>query len=311
MGERVEARMADEQLAMKAGLNKLPELEQQMNARFVEEANKLRSVADDLLKSEAVRLEKHTEQIAERLAGKLRASEERFVEEAEKRLAAIAQASLQSLTQEVKTITAECGDQLRQKLEGSVISSGAQLEPQAREMPDHRKLDVKREIDRPATALAGGLIAAGPLHSKAGATSTLNLAIWPGAIAAPLLLLFVVLSINPVRQLRPAPPSEFFDLNPAWSTKQRVIEERLAFAYWESAVRYVQSKHAFGANLPESPPIEFKAEESKLRVGSSKTDSDSRSRYWRKLRQVWSLPEAWNKSYTWSTKWLSSIREKF
>jgi hypothetical protein len=84
------------------------------------------------------------------------------------------------------------------------------------------------------------------------------------------------------------------------------MEEQLARAYWERAVRDVQAKYNFGTNLPSEPPAEFGVEEKDLSGSSPKVDPFARARYWGKLRQVWVLPEAWEKSSRWNTDWIRS-----
>src|SRR5439155_2487152 len=92
--------------------------------------------------------------------------------------------------------------------------------------------------------------------------------------------------------------------SPGWDAKRRAGEERLARAYWDRAVRFVQWKYQFGAKLPEEPLPEFNVAEVSLPGRLSKIDAQSRIQYWRRLRLVWPLPEAWEKSYEWNSQWL-------
>jgi len=117
--------------------------------------------------------------------------------------------------------------------------------------------------------------------------------------------LFIFLSIRPVMRLRVEPPAEFLDMQLGrWDAKRRAAEERVARAYWERAVQLVQWQHSFGAPLPDNPPAEFNIEGKDFQRGSVEAGPVTRARYWKKLREVWALPQAWEKSYDWSTDWV-------
>jgi hypothetical protein len=130
----------------------------------------------------------------------------------------------------------------------------------------------------------------------------LRVAVWLLPIIP--VLLFVALSIRPVTELRSDPPSEFFDERQDGDRMGADAEDRLARAYWQSAIRDVQPRHRFGTNLPDEPPQEFKAEGVGTPGGNAGNDADTRSRYWRRLRQVWPQPQSWEKSYVWDTGWI-------
>jgi len=117
--------------------------------------------------------------------------------------------------------------------------------------------------------------------------------------------LFILLSIRPVMRLRVEPPAEFLDMQfGRWDAKRRAVEERVARAYWERAVQLVQWKHSFGTPLPDNPPPEFNIEGKGFQRGSVEAGPVTRARYWKKLRDAWVLPQAWDKSYEWNTDWI-------
>ena len=122
--------------------------------------------------------------------------------------------------------------------------------------------------------------------------------LWAVVVAVPLFL-FIRFSLRPVMRLPVEPPAGFFVASPDWDARERAQEESLSRAYWGRAVRYVQWRYAFGTTLPEQPVPEFNVSGN----DPAPTASDSRLRYWRALRSVWAMPQAWQKSYEWDTEW--------
>lgn len=126
---------------------------------------------------------------------------------------------------------------------------------------------------------------------------------------------FAVLSVRGVMHLRPDPPPEFLQPDPAWDARRRVQEEELARGYWKSAVGTVQWEYGYGATLPPSPPEDFRIEEQSPHTSGLERDPAVRMRCWTKFRQVWILPQTWEKSYEWDTGWvvrsLEAMRDWF
>jgi hypothetical protein len=312
---RAEAATKNITLTGEAAVDKLTALERKMEARFSEAVDDLRRKSDESLKSSAVRLEKQANELAELLTRKLLASQADLVADAKSRLAAASQASLESLMREATAVSDQRRAQLQQKLNEPAGYIVGQAEWDRGRLPEQPRSAFIRGIEAGETT--SGELRRTLVTASRGAVTSNRLrvtAMWLTSISPALLLVllsvFVFFSIHPVMQLRPVPPAEFFDHGQDWSWKRRTTEDRLALAYWESAVRYVQSEYSFGAELPDSPPSEFKPEGKLLQGVTAKTDPDSRTRYWQKLRQVWVLPQVWEKSYTWSTKWVDGIRQK-
>jgi hypothetical protein len=235
-----------------------------------------------------------------------RESVQRFLDE---RLAAAIQASRASLKRESQTIMVECRDRLLQEVDAAVAASARKLEGEREKLPvrPHEPVVSSMEFCRPSppelpqesTPLPEGLARLRALLHPA-----LRAAVWLIPVAP--ILLFAILSVRPVIHLRADPPAEFMAARPDLNAMQRATEERLARAYWSSAIKYVQSKYEFGTNLPNEPVPEFKLEATGPRGGKSKSDSDTRTRYWQRLRQVWIQPQAWQKSYVWDTGWIDA-----
>ncbi len=123
--------------------------------------------------------------------------------------------------------------------------------------------------------------------------------LFPWIVLAVLAVLYVSQSTRAITRLRSYPPPEFVELNPDWSVDRRQAERNLARAYWECALTTVQWEYSFASTLPSEPPAQFNVEDKGYARGNSAISYATRLRYWRKLQQVWSERETWEKSYEW------------
>jgi hypothetical protein len=119
-----------------------------------------------------------------------------------------------------------------------------------------------------------------------------------------LALIFAYRSTRAVMHLQAEPPAEFMDVRPEWDAKQRRIEERLAQAYWQCAVKVMQQRYPFSTLLPGEPPPEFKID-ARAFPDLPPGISLERDRYWQNLRKVWVKPEAWSRTYELDTNWFT------
>lgn len=123
----------------------------------------------------------------------------------------------------------------------------------------------------------------------------------------PLILfgLFIAVSYRPKYRLRSDMPPEFFPITtaPAKSDAKRSLDEKIAWAYWESAQMDIQWKYPHGQTLPPDAPSEFRVDAKAL--GPLASDLATRNLYWRRLQQVWYTPETWQKQYQWDMNWAS------
>lgn len=149
------------------------------------------------------------------------------------------------------------------------------------------------------TGLAGGwkVKSSGPrsLHYNRGLDKVVILLI-PAAF-------FVYASTRTVLRLRAVMPTQFVEAPATATPRQRAAEERIALAYWNCALTFIQWKHTYGSVLPEEPPADFRIDDKA--IGPPGAGAASRLRYWRRLRQLWFLPDAWASSPEWSTQWLT------
>jgi hypothetical protein len=122
--------------------------------------------------------------------------------------------------------------------------------------------------------------------------------IWLLVIGAAL---FGFESFKPTYRLRPEMPRNFISagLPPAL----RGGEERVARAYWDSAMLRVQGKYAYGQRLPQEPPREFAISSSEFGPAAQEP---IRMRYWRQLQTVWLNSGSWHQTYDWDFEWVTS-----
>lgn len=82
-----------------------------------------------------------------------------------------------------------------------------------------------------------------------------------------------------------------------------VRDQDTARLYWQCAVRSLQCEYGYGFVLPEAPPAEFSLGMQDLRTGSG--EAAVRAQYWQKVRELWQVPEVWNRQYEWSLDWVA------
>jgi hypothetical protein len=114
-------------------------------------------------------------------------------------------------------------------------------------------------------------------------------------------LVLMIASYRPKYQLRPDMPSGFLSASASDSVQKRDLEKRVAAAYWQSAQANVQWKYPHGHPLPADAPADFSIDARFL--GPSASDPATRALYWRRLKEVWFLPETWKKDYGWDWSW--------
>lgn len=98
------------------------------------------------------------------------------------------------------------------------------------------------------------------------------------------------------------PPPAFFGPNRTWNQPERQQERRLALAYWNVAVRRIQTSYSPDRPLPADPPPQFQV--SKVETDWKSDGIALRARYWHRLREVWNQRDAWVVSYGWNSDWL-------
>ena len=130
----------------------------------------------------------------------------------------------------------------------------------------------------------------------------LRLGVWL-LFLLPAAVVFLI-CYRPVMRLKPQPPAGFVETRENWDAVRQSSENRAAQAYWQLAANFVQERYAFGTELPVQPIDEFRLDEKHFPRNSVAADPATRLRYWSKLRQIWSVPNAWSQKYVWNTGWL-------
>ncbi len=113
--------------------------------------------------------------------------------------------------------------------------------------------------------------------------------------------LIIYKSVRTVMYLRDDPPPQFLNVSEKWTPQQREAEEHLARAYWARAVD-VSRLYPFGTPLPDEPPDGFSVD-TKTHPSAVDSAAAAKLRYWRNLKEVWYLPDAWKTSYEWHMDW--------
>lgn len=122
--------------------------------------------------------------------------------------------------------------------------------------------------------------------------------IYPLFLAAMLM----IISYRPKYHLQPDMPEAFFSPSVSASSQKRAQEAKIASAYWQSAQMNIQWKFSHGHPLPTDVPTEFAVDTKTLGLGAA--DQATRLFYWRRLQEVWSMPESWKKQYAWDWSWV-------
>lgn len=118
-------------------------------------------------------------------------------------------------------------------------------------------------------------------------------------------LLVIVLFVTSYRakyHLRSEMPVAFFEQDR--ESRKPSLDQKIAWAYWESALMNVQWKYPYSHPLPVDPPAEFQVNAKAL--GPTASEPATRMLYWHHLQRVWYSPETWQKDYGWDFSWLGN-----
>ncbi len=116
--------------------------------------------------------------------------------------------------------------------------------------------------------------------------------------------LFLVMTVPPLGMYLSTPPPvqmhlqsemppDFPDRSPYWSAKHRAKEEETAQAYWRAAAFSLQKRYTVGTVLPADPPPEFQVDTQYAPTGGEGAVTETRARYWEKLRAYWGQRRFW------------------
>jgi hypothetical protein len=246
-----------------------------------------------------------------------------FTDEAQKQLAGMTQASLEPL---VKTTVEQGRKELSLMVNEFLANRIPQIEADLRTLVNRHSDGVQAQ----ATGASTDTLRSAALHPVPspgrGLEFTLAESVPPRrvdlrdvwaelasglkigvALGLMVLVMFAIYaSSSPVVRLRTKPPAAFFEESPSWNAKQRAREDELARAYWDIAVRDIETKYGFGTTLPTDPPDSFEVEEKGALGTTPRVDSAARARYWEKLRDVWPRSDSWERTSDWNLHWIGS-----
>jgi hypothetical protein len=218
-----------------------------------------------------------------------------------------------SLKQKAGVTSEEAGHQLRAMLEELATSGLRESQAKHEELVKKQRKIFQDNIDFATQAtldrFTRRLTGLEQEHERGSVTAKLARVL----VAVAPSILFVYLVTRPVMQLRVEPPAEFLSAVNQVDPEHRAAEERIARAYWDWAYLHLQRKYPFATQLPEDPPMEMevygtdfhyaKTNKREERADPSDLEAEvTKRRYWQKLRQVWALPQAWEKSSLWDHK---------
>lgn len=113
-------------------------------------------------------------------------------------------------------------------------------------------------------------------------------------------VLLLVVSYRPAYRLRSDMPQGFFPATEPCGPK-RPTEQKIACAYWDSAQMNIQWQYPHAHQLPVEMPPAFAIDAPAL--GPAASSQEIRQFYWRRLQDVWYVPDTWNKTYEWNWSW--------
>jgi len=258
----------------------------------------------------------------EQANAELMASYKQLIDEAKKQATGMTQASLESV---VKTTVEQGRRELSHMVDEFLAKGIPQIEAELRKLVNRHSEAVHTQVTHTQTTDVSRLT---PIHQTPSQGHRLEFTlaenapkrrielrdVWAGVSSSMkfglalgltvLLMLAIYLSASPVVRLRVKPPAAFFDDSPSWTAKQRARKNELARAYWDIAVRDIETKYGFGSSLPADPPDNFKVEEKSASGTASKVDASARTRYWEKLREVWPQSDSWERTSDWNLDWI-------
>jgi len=263
---------------------------QALQTKSASQAEDLGKVAQDVGGRWARQLQEQAEAAVEKVREEARNSV-RVAEESKQQLASLAKAKLGVLSQVADNAAADFeAEQKRLKNE---------YEISRRELED-RMESGWTQLPSPSIQRVSSPRARGTIAQLAIVAAVCLVLMTP--------LLGVYLSIRTVLRLQGDPPADFIDQNPILNAKRRVREEVIAQTYWQVAQTSLQMEYPFGSQLPADPPNEFQVDSKYVPPKGAKAFSDSRARYWDKLRKIWVQRQFWEEHHEWNTQWLSRIR---
>lgn len=114
---------------------------------------------------------------------------------------------------------------------------------------------------------------------------------------------FIFQSIRPVMHLRSDPPPSVVGARLNDNPPHYQSQLQTARACWAYAIDSVQNLYPYGSSLPKGPPKSARSRSLRPTALSELC--------WPRLRDAWTQPDSWKRSYEWSTDWLTNPDSPF
>ena len=285
-----EERLSGMSLALETLEGRVRALVEDLEGKGAKQAEDLQTIAQDLGGRWAQQFQEQAEAAVKRLREEQRDSE-RMAKESKDQLASLAETQLASLSQIAAKATAGLEAEQR-RLKGHYETMRGEFENLIERRSTKASFLSRQNENRP---------------KRRGFAATLAMATGVFLVVTTCLSAIYLWTV-PTMQLKAEAPAEFIDQGPGFGTTRRVREQEVAQAYWRVAVVSLQEKYPFGSELPPEPPSEFQVSKRYAPLGGAKELSETRDRYWQKLRKTWAERDSWIESPEWDEPWTAHLK---
>ena len=285
-----EERLTGMSLALETLEGRVRALVEDLEGKGAKQAEDLQRIAQELGGRWAQQFQEQAEAAVKTLQEEKKNSE-RMAKESTQQLASLAEAQLASLTQIAANATAGLEAEQR-RLKGHYAAMRGEFENLIERRSTKASFLSPQNENRPRRRALAAMLAM--------ATGVF--------LVVTTCLSAVYLWTVPAMQLKAEAPPEFIDQGPGWGATRRVREQEVAQAYWRVAVVSLQERYPFGSELPLEPPSEFQVSKRYAPLGDAKELSETRDRYWQKLRKTWGERDSWVESAEGGEPWTAHLR---
>jgi hypothetical protein len=285
-----EERLTGMSLALETLEGRVRALVEDLEGKGAKQAEDLQKIAQELGGRWAQQFQEQAEAAVKTLQEEQKNSE-RMAKESTQELASLAEAQLASLTQIAANATAGLEAEQR-RLKGHYQAMRGEFENLIERRSTKASFLSPQNENQPRRRALAAMLAM--------ATGVF--------LVVTTCLSAVYLWTVPAMQLKAEAPPEFIDQGPGWGATRRVREQEVAQAYWRVAVASLQERYPFGSELPPEPPSEFQVSRRYASLGGEKELSETRDRYWQKLRKTWGERDSWVESAEWDEPWTAHLR---
>ncbi|HEV2418133.1 MAG TPA: hypothetical protein VGX94_10035 [Terriglobia bacterium] len=252
-------------------------------------------VAAELVETTAAGMEKKADLMVRQIEEKIQASGSNLAEKACRQASTEAENSLRSMRE---SAIEQTRGQMQQLFKEMAAASRAQFDTEIEQSIRKQRKSVQAQIEEMSRVSIEHLRSAAPQVGAAPAPASRARTFMLVLVALIPTVLFLYLANRPVMRLTPNAPADFVEAYPELTSAHADTAQKLAQTYWDWAAVHLTADYPYGSQLPEQPPALFDAEGPSFPTG---VEADvARTRYWQKLRQLWSDPQSWQKIQVWN-----------